>query len=107
MASPAIISSLIEREKLADLCRAWQVTELSLFGSALREDFGPQSDVDILVTFHAEAQPSLLDLMRIQEQLEAFFGRTVDLHTRRSVEASENYIRRKAILTTAERIYAG
>jgi predicted nucleotidyltransferase len=97
----------IDRKKLAEFCREWHVTELSLFGSVLREDFGPQSDVDVLVSFDHGAPPSLLDLLTMEERLEALFGRRVDLLTRRSVEASENYIRRKAILDSAETIYAG
>jgi predicted nucleotidyltransferase len=95
----------IDRMKLAELCREWRLTELSLFGSVLQDDFGPESDVDVLVSFEADAQPSLRDLLKMQEQLEALFGHPVDLLTRRSVEASENYIRRKAILASAEAIY--
>jgi predicted nucleotidyltransferase len=97
----------IDRKEVADLCREWRIIELSLFGSVLREDFGPESDVDVLVTFDQEAHPSLLDLLTIEEQLEALFGHRVDLLMKRSVETSENYIRRKAILSSAEPIYAG
>jgi hypothetical protein len=96
-----------DEQKLADLCREWQITELSLFGSVLREDFAEQSDIDVLVSFASEANVSLADLLRIEAQLADLFGRKVDLVTRRSVEASENYIRRNAILGSAEPIYAG
>lgn len=97
----------IDRMKLTDFCREWRLIELSLFGSVLREDFGPESDVDVLVSFEPGAQPSLRDLLKMQEQLEGLFRHRVDLLTRRSVEANENYIRRKAILDSAEAIYAG
>jgi uncharacterized protein len=97
----------IDRMKLADFCREWRLIELSLFGSVLREDFGPESDVDVLVSFEPHAQPSLRDLLQMQQQLEALFCHRGDLLTRRSVEANENYIRRKAILDSAEAIYAG
>jgi hypothetical protein len=78
----------IDQQKLADFCREWQVTELSLFGSVLREDFKQHSDVDVLVSFAPEAHPSLADLLKMEEQLATLFGRKVDLVTRRSVEAS-------------------
>ena len=97
----------IDQQKLADFWREWRVTELSLFGSVLREDFQQQSDVDVLVSFAPEAHYSLSDLLRMEAQLAAIFGRKVDLVTRPSIEASENYIRRKAILSSAQPIYAG
>ena len=97
----------IDRKKLADFCREWRLSELSLFGSVLRDDFGPESDVDVLVSFEPQAHPTLLDLLKMQEQLETLFCHRVDLLTRRSVETNENYIRRKAILDSAEAIYAG
>ena len=53
----------IPNEQISDFCRRWKITELSLFGSALRDDFGPNSDVDLLVTFAPDAEWSLLDLI--------------------------------------------
>ena len=96
----------IPREQLADFCRRWSVTELALFGSALREDFCPDSDVDVLVSFSEDAHHSLFDLVRMQNELGLIFGREVDLIERTAVERSRNYIRRKAILSSAEAIYA-
>jgi predicted nucleotidyltransferase len=64
---------------LESLCRKWKVLELALFGSVLREDFSPESDVDVLVTFDPEATWSLWDLMRMREELESLLGRKVDL----------------------------
>ena len=69
----------IDRTKLEAFCRKWQVQELSLFGSVLRDDFGPDSDVDVLVSFHPDAPWSLWDLMDMKAELEDFFGRPVDL----------------------------
>ena len=92
---------------LADFCERWQITELALFGSVLRDDFGPESDVDVLVSFEPRVPHTLLDIVRIQEELSGIFGREVDLIERTAVEQSRNYIRRKAILQSAETIHAG
>ena len=76
-----------------------------MFGSALREDFGPESDIDLLVRFHETTRPTLLDLSRMEAELKAIFGREVDLVSWRGIERSANPIRRKAILETAETVY--
>ncbi len=86
-------------------CRRWRISELSLFGSVLREDFRPDSDVDLLVTFAADTRWSLFDMVRMQKELEAILGREVDLVERNAVEQSENYIRRKRILNNLVPIY--
>jgi predicted nucleotidyltransferase len=95
----------VPNEKLADFCRRWKIIELSLFGSVLREDFGPDSDIDVLVTFAPDAAWRFYDLIDMREELERIFGRSVDLVERRLVETSENYIRRKHILSNVETIY--
>ncbi|OLE56307.1 MAG: nucleotidyltransferase [Cyanobacteria bacterium 13_1_40CM_2_61_4] len=95
----------IDREKVADFCRRWKITEFALFGSVLRDDFRPDSDVDVLVTFAPDAEWSLFDDVDMEEELSAIFGRKVDLVSRRAVERSDNWIRRKAILSTAEPVY--
>jgi uncharacterized protein len=77
-----------------------------MFGSALREDFGPDSDIDLLVRFAPEARHSLFDMVRMQDGLTELLGRQVDLVSRRGIEASRNPIRRQAILESAEVIYA-
>jgi predicted nucleotidyltransferase len=92
----------IDRESIAEFCDRWKVTELSFFGLVLRDDFRPDSDVDVLVSFAPSADWGLLDHVRMEEELSALVGRKVDLVTRRSVERSANWIRRKAILETAE-----
>ncbi|HUT01364.1 MAG TPA: nucleotidyltransferase family protein [Phycisphaerae bacterium] len=96
----------IDRGKIAEFCRKWKVTQLALFGSVLRDDFGPDSDVDVLVSFADEARPGLFELCRMEDELRALFGRDVDLVTRKSVEQSRNYIRRKHILKHMETIHA-
>lgn len=92
-------------KQVAAFCRQWQIVELALFGSVLRDDFGPESDVDVLVTFAPSARWSLLDLVRMEEELTALLGRTVDLVERAAVEQSENYIRRRHILQSLEPVY--
>ena len=96
----------IDHQWVAEFCRQWRITEFALFGSVLRDDFGPDSDVDVLVRFAPDARWGLFDLCRMEEQLRAFFGRPVDLVTRDSIEQSENYIRRGAVLGSMEVIHA-
>ena len=71
----------------------------------LRDDFGPDSDVDVLVSFAEDARHSLFDLDDMESELKAIFGREVDLVTRRGIESSPNYLRRNVILESAEVIY--
>ncbi|MBI2760306.1 MAG: nucleotidyltransferase family protein [Chloroflexi bacterium] len=92
-------------DTLAEFCRRWNITELALFGSVLRDDFRPDSDVDLLVTFAPAARWSFVDLEDMESELTALLGRKVDLVERAAVEQSSNYIRRRRILTTAEPIY--
>ena len=96
----------IPEGRLADYCRRWKVAEMAIFGSALREDFGSESDVDVLVSFEEDARWSLFDLVRMEEELQELLGRPVDLVQRPAVEQSENYIRRRGILESAEVVYA-
>ena len=96
----------VQKDQLTAFCKRWQIVELALFGSVLRDDFGPESDVDVLVQFEEEARHTLFDMVHMEEELQEIFGRQVDLLTRRGVENSRNYIRRKAILNSARVIYA-
>jgi predicted nucleotidyltransferase len=96
----------IPERELAEFCQKWQVRELALFGSVLRDDFGPQSDIDMLARFDARASLSLFDLVEAESELEQIFGRPVDLLERGSVERSQNWIRRRRILDSARTIYA-
>jgi predicted nucleotidyltransferase len=92
-------------DEIAAFCRRWRITELSVFGSVLRDDFRPESDVGFLVTFALEARTTLLDLVEMEEELAALLGRDVDIVSRRGVERSKNWIRRQAILGSADPIY--
>ena len=93
----------IPKDKIADFCRRWKVRELSLFGSAIREDARPDSDIDVLVSFTEDAPWSVFDLIEMTGELKTFFGREVDLVEK---EALRNPFRRHSILTNREVIYA-
>jgi len=96
----------IQKEKISDFCHRWKIVEFALFGSVLREDFRADSDMDVLVTFSDDVQWTLLDHVEMQDELKNIFEREVDLVSRRGIERSRNYIRRKAILSSAEVVYA-
>jgi predicted nucleotidyltransferase len=92
-----------DSKKLAAFCKRWKILEFSFFGSILREDFRPDSDVDVLVSFSPDAGWSLLDLIAMQEELQTMFNRKVDLIEK---EAIRNPYRRHSILTGREVLYA-
>lgn len=92
-------------EKIEAFCRKWKIVRMELFGSALRDDFRDDSDVDIMVTFVAEARWSMFHLLEMEEEIAEILGRPVDLMTRRGVEHSRNEFRREAILESAETVY--
>ena len=96
----------IPMAQLSDYCRANGIARLDVFGSALRADFGPESDIDLLVEFEPHRTLSLLDIVGMEQEFSDIFGRKVDLVERSAVERSRNYIRRAAILESAETIYA-
>jgi len=93
-------------ENLGRFCRERGIARLELFGSALRDDFRDESDVDLLATLRPDAHPTLLDWADMQEKLAELFGRSVDLVSRRAIESSRNRYRKHSILTTATQIYA-
>jgi predicted nucleotidyltransferase len=95
----------IDRDRVAEFCRRWKIVELCLFGSVLRDDFHSDSDVDVLAAYAPEAERSLFDHVAMEEELAAIVGRKVDIVSRQAVERSDNWIRRKAILDEAERLY--
>lgn len=92
-------------EKIADFCDRWQVVEFSLFGSILRDDFCPDSDVDVMVEFAADAHPTFTILDEMEEHLKQIFDRNIDLITRQGIETTRNYLRRQEILSSAQIIY--
>jgi predicted nucleotidyltransferase len=93
----------LPREALRAFCARWNVRELSLFGSVLRDDFRPDSDLDVLVSFDEEAHIGLWDMAQMVSELESMFGRKVDLVEK---EALSNPYRKKAILNHREIVYA-
>lgn len=93
----------IDKRKIARLCSRRKVKELSLFGSVLREDFRPDSDIDILIRFTPDAQHSLLDWMDLVDELKTVFGRPVDPVTDRGLR---RYQQRKEILESRQVLYA-
>ncbi len=96
----------IPTDKIAEFCQRWKITEFALFGSVLRDDFRPDSsDVDVLVTFAPDSHWTLFDMVHMEEELESIFGRNVDLVSKRGIEESLNYLRRKNILESTEVIY--
>ncbi len=92
-------------DAITKFCQRWKIRELALFGSALRADFKPESDIDIMVTFDDSADWSLLDHITMQQELCEIFQRDVDLVTKRAVETSQNWVRRREILNTALLIF--
>lgn len=95
----------LPRAKIAEFCRRHSIRRLDLFGSVLREDFRPDSDIDVLVEFEPEHEPGLFQYSTMEQELEGILGRKVDLVERGSVEDSENYIRRQHILKSLEPVY--
>ncbi len=93
----------LDQEKIEDFCRRWKISEFSLFGSVLRDDFRPDSDVDVLVSFDPDIPWSLFDWIDMIEELKEIFGREVDL-----VEKSglRNPFRRREILENRQVVYA-
>ena len=92
-------------ELIAAFCKRWRITKLALFGSVLRDDFGADSDIDILAGFDETARHTLFDMDRMEEELKDIFGRDIDLVSWRGVERSPNYLRRREILQSAELVY--
>ena len=95
----------IPRDDIAAFCRKRRITELALFGSVLRDDFTPESDVDVLARFGPDAKHTLVDLDDMEQELSALLGRKVDLVSWTAVERSENQYRRKAILESTQVVY--
>ncbi len=93
----------LDRERLIAFCRRHRIRKLSLFGSVLREDFGPESDIDVLVEFEPEARVGLIGLQRMERELGDLFGRKVDLNTPGFLSP---YFREK-VLSEAETLYDG
>lgn len=96
----------IPQKDLNRFCQRWQIREFALFGSALRADFKPESDVDVLLSFKETANWGLFDHVQMRLDLEAIFKRKVDLITRRALEQTQNELLRERILRTAKVIFS-
>ncbi len=96
----------ISMEKIKTFCTDWQVSEFALFGSVLRDDFRPDSDIDVMIQFDANAHPTFWNLEQMEAELKTIFKREVDLITRQGIETSRNYLRRQEILSSVQVIYA-
>ncbi|MBD2000856.1 nucleotidyltransferase family protein [Leptolyngbya sp. FACHB-541] len=93
-------------EQIQKFCDRWQIIEFALFGSILRDDFRPDSDIDVLVTFAPEAKRGLSETLQMKDELQIIFGRKVDFIVKAAIERSENWLRRKNILESAQVVYA-
>jgi len=96
----------INEHQLKDFCHRWKISELALFGSVLRDDFRNDSDIDAIVTFLPDVIWSLLDQVKMEQEISEFLGRSVDLISKRAIEMNKNWIIREEILNSAETIYA-
>jgi len=96
----------VSKERIAAFCRQNHIRSLSFFGSVLRDDFRPDSDVDVMVEFEPGQEPGLMEIVAMEMELSEILGHKVDLVERQSVEKSENYIRRRHILHSLETIYS-
>ncbi|MEM9216951.1 MAG: nucleotidyltransferase domain-containing protein [Cyanobacteria bacterium P01_F01_bin.150] len=96
----------LTRKQLAAFCQKWQIIELSLFGSILRDDFHLNSDIDVLVTFAPSAPWTMFDLVAAEQDLATLVNRDVDLLEKRVIEKSRNPIRKAEILQSAQVIYS-
>lgn len=97
----------LDEKKLGEFCHKWMISELAVFGSVLRDDFGPDSDVDFLATFSAGAPWNVLHHVHMEDELSAIVGRPVDLVDRGAVEKARNPFRRRSILESAQVLHVG
>ena len=99
------LETLVNSNQMKAFCQRWKIQELALFGFALRDDFGPDSDIDLLVSFDSDADWGLLEHVQMQLELQELLGRNVDLVNKRALKQSENWIRRDEILQTASPVF--
>lgn len=97
-----IANTSVTTSDVAEFCRRWKIRRLSLFGSVLRADFRPDSDIDVLISFRPDSEWSLWDWVEMVDELQTLFGRQVD-----AVEESglKNPFRRHEILQTRRIVY--
>ena len=95
----------IPEHEIAEFCRKWKIRQLGVFGSALRDDFRPDSDLDLVAAFAPDADWGLLDHIQMQAELQHLFNRKVDFISRRALEQSQNWLLRDEILRTARTLF--
>ena len=95
----------IPKEEIAAFCQRNHIRRMALFGSVLRDDFTPESDVDVLVEFEPAARIGYIGLAGLEIELGKILGRWVDLHTFEGVKRNRNWLRREEILSSAEAVY--
>ncbi len=95
----------IPKKEIVAFCERWNIAELAFFGSVLRDDFSPESDIDVLIDLHPETSHSISNILCMERELGNILGREVDLVFRPDVERSRNYIRREAVLKSAQVFY--
>ena len=96
----------INEQRVKEICSNYSISELSLFGSALRRDFNRESDIDLLVEFKPNSDISLFDLVDLKKEFEILFGREVDIVSKNAIKRSRNHLRKKGILENYKVIYA-
>lgn len=96
----------ISEDQIREICKRFFITELSLFGSALREDFNDNSDIDLLIEFMPGSRISLFDIIDLQDEFKKLFGRNVDIVSKNAIRNSRNYIKKRLILDNHKVIYA-
>ncbi|MGY6530122.1 MAG: nucleotidyltransferase family protein [Cyanobacterium sp.] len=95
----------ISPNQLFDICQQYNIKEMALFGSVLRDDFHKKSDLDFLISFIPNAPQGLLTISKLKSQLEFLLNYPVDITIKDSIKNSDNWIRRNEILNTARTIY--
>lgn len=100
------VQAFVPYKKIAAFCKRWNVVEFALFGSAVRDDFSAESDIDALVSFAPQSEWGLFEHIQMKQELKELFGRDVDLITRRALEQSRNALLRSEILGTAKVLYS-
>jgi predicted nucleotidyltransferase len=102
----AIALHRLSQETLADFARRWDLLELAVFGSVLRDDFGAESDIDVLVTFRPGHKRTVFDHLRMEEELSRLLARRVEITSRGALDEGVHPQIRDEILGTAHVLYA-
>ena len=99
------IQVVIPYQQIEKFCRRWNIIRLELFGSAIRDDFSNESDIDLLVEYDPTFHRTLADMEQMQQEIETVFHRPVDLVVRQAIENSPNPFKRENILANTHLLY--